>query len=96
APPGLATLDLLLSAPRAVGSAQVVTRHPHPAEVSLSLDDGTGLTTQGSLTPHEGPGRDEVTWRWRTDAGVVPVRARFTLRRGDGSIDVVAARLRER
>lgn len=93
-PPSLATLDVVPESPGPVGSAELVTRSPHPAEVSLSLDDGSGLLAQGSLEPHEGPGRDEITWRWRGSGGPVSVGARFTVRRGDGQIDVLAARLR--
>lgn len=86
----LATIDLVPETPFA--AVKVVTRAPHPAAISVAVgEDGARLVPQGALVGREGPGRDEVTWRW---AGEGSWRAaRVTLRRGEGDLDVVAARL---
>jgi len=86
----LATIDLRPE--RGFESVRVVTREPHPDAVSLSLGlPDAELVPQGALTPREGPGRDELTWRW-TGEGVWD-RARITLRRGDGDLSVSSAAL---
>ncbi len=105
--PSLATVDLVPTRAAPVGEVELVTRAPHPHEVSVAIDQGAGLTPRGSLVAHAGPGRDELTWRWRppveaaADAGESAppagvVRARLTLLPGDGGLDVLAARLRAR
>jgi|GEM_PF-1501588 len=93
---GLGTIELTPAAARSVGEAELVSRYPHPQEVSLSLDEGRGWKDRGSLRRYHGPGRDEVTWRLALPGGPVPVSARFTLARGTGELDVVAVRLRAR
>lgn len=91
----LATVDLSFPLARAA-SVEVITRWPRPAGVSLAIERDGAWDVVGEMTPHHGPGRDEITWRWTAAGPVVTGAARVTLRRGDGDLQLVGARARGR